>query len=91
MELGKAIKEVRKEKKIKKKDLAKMCGISDTALYNIERGVSFPTKNTIDRICQSLNVPESYLLLCSISKEDVPDGKWLAFQVLHNSLKNLLV
>ena len=61
--------------------------ISANALCSIEQGESFPEKNTIIRICKALESPESYLLLFSISAEDIPENKW----ILYNAIKEDLI
>ena len=70
MDLGNAIKTLRKQKKITQKQLAELSDISTNALCSIETGQSFPSMATIGKICSSLNVPESYLLLFSITEDD---------------------
>ena len=62
MNLGNAIMTLRKEKKISRVKLAERSNLSITALYNIENNLSFPTKETIDKICTSLEVPVSFLM-----------------------------
>lgn len=61
--------------------------ISANALCSIEQGESFPEKNTTIRICKALEIPESYLLLFSISAEDIPENKW----ILYNAIKEDLI
>ena len=73
MDLGNAIKSLRKSLKVSRKRLATNSGISITALYNIENNMSFPSKITIDKICSTLGVPMSFLLFFSITEEDVPE------------------
>ena len=90
MELGKAIREVRREKGVSQKDLAVACGVSANAMVSIEKGRSFPTKKTILAICQALNVSNAYLLLYSLEETDIPVEKrplWQVFTLLKNSLK----
>ena len=61
--------------------------ISANALCSIEQGESFPEKNTIIRICKALEIPESYLLLFSISAENIHENKW----ILYNAIKEDLI
>ena len=82
MNLGNAIKTLRKQKKITQKQLAELSDISTNALCSIETGQSFPSMATIGKICSSLNVPESYLLLFSITEDDIPDIEELLPQLL---------
>ena len=75
MNLGKAIKELRKHKGISQKELATRCGISTNAICSIENNTSFPAKSTFDKICKALRVPGAYIFLFSISEEDIPEKK----------------
>ena len=91
MDLGNAIKTLRKQKKITQKQLAELSEISTNELCSIETGQSFPSKATIGKICSSLNVPESYLLLFSITEDDIPEGKKILYRTLCEPLKEELI
>lgn len=91
MDLGNAIKNLRKQKKITQKQLAELSEISTNALCSIETGQSFPSKATIYKICKSLNIPESYLLLFSITEEDIPEDKRIIYRTLCEPLKKELI
>ena len=91
MDIGSAIKSIRTRKKITQKDLAAQCGISANALCSIEKNVSFPTKETIKRICDALQIPVSYLLFFSITEEDVPKEKQGIFNALKEPIQKVLV
>ena len=81
MDIGNAVKIIRKKKNITQKELANLCEISTNAICSIENGVTFPSKNSITKICKALDIPESYLLLFSISEEDIPDTWDEVFEV----------
>lgn len=91
MDLGNAIKNLRKSLKVSRKRLATNSGISITALYNIENNLSFPSKATIDKICSALGVPISFLLVFSITEDDVPENKREIFRHLATPLKAFLL
>ncbi len=91
MDIGTAIKTLRKEKKISQKKLAEECNISVNALCQIEKNVSFPQKSTICKICTVLGIPTSYLLFFSISDDDVPEDKRAVFNSLNSAIKGLLL
>lgn len=55
-DLGQQIKNQRKKKGFSQKQLAEQLGISANAMCNIEKGYSLPSKETMDEICQLLNV-----------------------------------
>lgn len=87
MNIGDAIRSIRKAKGITQKELAEKCGISANALCAIEKSSSFPSKDSIEKICKALNIPEAYLMFFSVSDEDVPIEKRTAF----NALKAVLM
>ena len=87
MNIGNAIKCIRKAKGISQKDLAQKCELSANALCSIENDLSFPSKDSIGRICKALEIPEAYLMFFSVSDEDVPAEKRTVF----NALKTVLI
>ncbi len=91
MDIGSAIKLLRKKKGLTQKELAEKCEISYNALCQIELNNSFPQKSTIKRICEELGVPSSYLLFMSITDEDIPEEKKPLFKTLEKAMKNLLL
>jgi XRE family transcriptional regulator, regulator of sulfur utilization len=91
MDIGSAVKSLRKEKGISQKDLALKSGLSVNALCQIEINATFPQKSTIKKICAALQVPVSYLLFFSISEEDVPKEKRLVFKSLDSAIRAVLV
>jgi transcriptional regulator with XRE-family HTH domain len=91
MNLGNAIMSLRKEQKISRVKLAERSDLSITALYNIENNLSFPSKETIDRLCASLEIPVSYLMFYSITEEDIPEEKRESFRFLQEPMKKFLM
>ena len=91
MNIGNAIKEIRKEKRISRKNLASASGISVTALYNIENDLSMPSANNLQRIRRALDVPMSYILVFSVEDEDVPEDKRVLFRQMFLMLKQFLL
>ncbi len=91
MDIGNAIKTLRKNKGLSQKQLAGMCDISVNALCQIENDQTFPHKSTIKRICDALGVPASYLLFFSITDEDVPDAKRDIFNSLNPAIRSVLL
>lgn len=91
MNLGFSIKDIRTRKKIKSKELADKCGISRTAMVNIEHGRSFPSYKTIQNICDAMGVTEGFLLFNCLTEDDVPEAKRESFKLLIDPLKTLFV
>jgi transcriptional regulator with XRE-family HTH domain len=91
MDLGKAIKTIRKRKGIKQKELANLCGISANAMVSIEANKSFPHKITIRKICEVLDIPVAYLLFFCITDEDIPENSKHLFNLLYEPIRGLLL
>lgn len=87
MNTGDAIKNLRKKKGLSQKELAQKCGLSANALCSIEKSESFPSRESIDKICKALGIPVSYLMFFSVTDEDVPAEKRIAF----NAMKAILM
>ena len=91
MNLGQAIKTIRKKKGMSQKDLAGKAGISANALCSIERDEAWPTKTTINLICDALEIPVSALLFASIEEQDVPTYSRATFLALREPIVKLFV
>lgn len=89
MDIGKTIISLRKQQGLSQKELAQMTGISANALCYIEKGYSFPSKENIKAICFSLNIPTAYLLLKSLTDDDIPEEKLPIFKVLQKPMLEL--
>lgn len=89
MNIGETILTLRKKQGLSQKELAQMAGMSANALCYIEKGYSFPSKDNIKAICRSLQVPAGYLLLKSLTDDDIPEDKLPVFKVLQKPLLEL--
>lgn len=92
MNLGNAIKQLRKYRNLSQKQLADLCGISANALCSIENNASFPAKSTFDKICKALDMPSAYIFLFAISPDDIPEKKRFIYtEFLEKGLKDLVL
>ncbi len=87
MNVGDAIKSLRKNKGLSQKELAQRSGLSANAMCSIEKNEAFPSRDSIDRICKALDIPTSYLMFFSVTDEDIPAEKRVAF----NAMKAILM
>jgi transcriptional regulator with XRE-family HTH domain len=90
MNIGSAIKTLRKERGLGQKELAQKCGLSVNALSQIETNSSFPHKSNLDAIARALEVPLSYLIFFSVTDSDVPEDRKEVFNTLNTALKKIL-
>lgn len=86
MDIGRAIFEIRKEKKIKQVDLADKCGLSVVALCNIEKGRNKPSFKTVELLASQLGVSTDYLILRALDEEDIGPDKRSVYQVIKSIL-----
>jgi len=91
MNIGKAIRLVRKQKGITQKRLADKCDLSYNALCRIELGDVFPKKENINKIAEKLGVPVSYLLFLSIEEQDVPTENVEAWNAIRSIVEKILL
>lgn len=88
MEIGMAIKALRKKRGLTQKKLAEMSGISSNALCSIEKGKSFISRETMKAISRSLQVPTGYIIFSAITDEDIPQEKLPIFKALREPILN---
>lgn len=91
MDLGKAIKTIRVSKGLTQRQLAKAIGCSETNMLFMETGRTFPRKSKIDAICKVLGIPMSYLLMFSITPDDIPEDKKSLLEPMRNEFTRELL
>jgi transcriptional regulator with XRE-family HTH domain len=89
MNIGFAIRSIRKQLDITQYELADKCSISQTSLSQIENGVKRPSARTIKKVCTVLDLPESIIYILGMQDTDVPDSKKSVYDMLFPSIKNL--
>ncbi len=62
MDIGNKIKQIRKDKNLTLRSLAKLAHISHSFIADIESGRSKPSLNTVESLAKALNVPLSVLV-----------------------------
>ena len=90
MDLGRTIKNIRKQKKQTQSEFAFSCGITQTYLSQIEGNLKEPNLATLKSIGESLNVPLPILFFLSMTEDDVQPNKRKAFQIVSPSIKSLV-
>jgi transcriptional regulator with XRE-family HTH domain len=90
MNIGKSIKELRTKKGYNQKDFAALCNISQTAISQIENGVSQPSKTTLKTICKQLEVPETILYLYGMDESDIPENKKELYAILYPAIHDMI-
>jgi transcriptional regulator with XRE-family HTH domain len=91
MNIGLAIKTIRKRLNIKQYELAISCGISHTSLCLIENAVKLPSHNTFDRLCQQLSIPPELIYIMAIEQKDVRPDKMDVYTRIYPLLSDLVM
>lgn len=90
MNIGNAIKDLRKQKGLKQTDFAVKCGLSQSYLSSIEKGKKEPTLGILKQIANALAIPMPVLVFFSLDIEDIAESKRDAFKMLEPSIKGLI-
>lgn len=61
---------IRKEVEIGRPDMAKMLGITTSALCKIENGRHVPKRETVEKFCRQLYIPLARIYIESFEPED---------------------
>jgi transcriptional regulator with XRE-family HTH domain len=80
MSLAKKLVDLRKERNLTQKELAKSIGVHFSHMSRYERGISLPSIDVVKKIAQVFNVSTDYLLLDdaqAILETKIPDGELL--------------
>lgn len=75
MQIGKAIKTLRKERNISQSELSKKSGISQVYLSQIETGTRSGTINMLETIAKGLQIPLPVIFWLAIEQTDIEESK----------------
>lgn len=89
MNIGFAIRSIRRQLGITQYELANKCTISQTSLSQIENGIKRPSARTIKKVCEALEIPESIIYILGMQDTDVPVNKKNVYDLLFPSIRNL--
>lgn len=90
MNLGKAIRTLRKERNLSQADLAQLSNITQAALSQIENGKR-PGTVTLKKLSKALEIPESLIYVIGLEKDDVPVKKRKLYEDLFPVIEGLVL
>ncbi len=90
MNIGKAIRELRKQKGFSQEELGEKAGITQAALSAIESKGVRPNPDTLKNLCLTLKVPESLVYVMGMERIDVPQEKQILYDELFPVIQDLL-
>lgn len=90
MDLGLAIKSIRKQKGLKQNQFAELCDITPSYLSQIENNNKEPNLSILKIISDKLGTPLPILFFLSLDNDDINPEKKEAFQMIAPSIKSLV-
>ena len=84
--LGKVVRFYRKQRRLSQAELAEKAGISITFLSKIERGIKFPTSDTLSGLANGLDI-EVYQLF---RNDETPVKEWKLFERFKKDITNTI-
>jgi transcriptional regulator with XRE-family HTH domain len=90
MDLGSAIKNIRRQKQQTQGEFAAKCGITQAYLSRIENNQKEPNLSILRTISEQLEIPLPILFFLSMNENDVPEKKRAAFKLVSPSVKSLV-
>lgn len=90
MNIGQAIRILRKRKAIKQIHFAESIGITQSHLSQIEHGHKKPSMELLERIADGYKIPLAVILWYGLQIEDVPKEKQQIFELLNPIIDNLI-
>jgi len=90
MQLGSAVKELRRRAELRQEELARNVGITQSYLSQIENDRKDPNLSTLRRIAQELGVSVPILFFLSMDEEDVRPDREEAFGRIFPKFKALI-
>lgn len=74
MNIGNAIRHIRKEKGLRQKDLIEITGLSQVFMSELERSKKMPSWPTLGQIADVLGTSVSYIIVRSVELADLKEG-----------------
>ena len=90
MNLGNAVKELRKKRGLTQGDFCKQIGITQSYLSQVENGNKEPSVDVIKKIAVALSTPVPVLFWFTLTEDDVDESKVEVFKLLKPSVDSLV-
>lgn len=91
MKIGTTINLERLKQRIKQNDLANLCEMSKSHFSQIEHNAKEPSKKTLKKISEHLNISVPILILRSFEETDIKKGQFEAFKLLLPMVEDMLL
>ena len=91
MHTSQVIVTLRKKKNLSQTEFAKMIGLTQASLSNIESNKKKPHRSTISKICEVVGIPEEWFYFLIIDEQDLSASKKERFNKVNEGLKELIL
>jgi transcriptional regulator with XRE-family HTH domain len=91
MNIGQAIKDIRKQKGFSQKELAEKMEISQTSLSQIESGVKRPNPANMQKLCKVLDVAEPLIYIMATDINDIPQERRFLYEALFPTVRSMIL
>jgi len=91
MDASQVIVTLRKKRKLSQIEFAKLIGLTQASLSNIESNKTKPHKSTITKICEVLGIPEQWFYFLTLTENDLPEVSKEKFNRFGNELKDIIL
>lgn len=90
MDLGNAVKELRKKRGLTQGNFCEKIGITQSYLSQVEKGHKEPSIDVLKKIADALGTPMPVLFWFTLTEEDVDESKVEVFKLLKPSVDSLV-
>lgn len=90
MQLGEALKTIRKQKNLKQKELSDLCSITQTYLSQIENNKRKPNLELVEKFSRCLGIPLPVIMFLSLTENDVDEHKRPMFNLMTPSIQKYI-
>lgn len=91
MDVGKNIRQLRKDRELDQETFADQIGVTQPYLSQLENGRRDPSMSLLRRISEELEVSVPGLILLSMEEEDVQQDRREAFEDLRPEIEKLIL
>lgn len=91
MNIGTAVKQLRKKQGLSQVELAERSGLNQTALSQIENGNRRPNAESLKKLTDYFKVPEIVIYLLATEFDDVPADKRDIFEKVFPNVRTMLL
>ena len=90
MNLGQAIRKLRKKKDISQVEFSAMTGISQSYLSLVEKGHRKPSTDMIEKVASALKIPLPLVIWFAVEEKDIAEDKKEYFKMMKPLIDKIL-